>query len=141
MGTNRGKEVPVGLERVRQGLATWRDRRAAGRIRRGGVFSGIKSRALTPLDPSTYLSWMKKPFSGQGRLARASCGFRGNGRRRKSMTPRPVTFDAWSERQPSPLKYQKVTINHLCPFTLRSGLNGVIEQCHNCYIVSCIDSL
>ena len=30
MGTNRSKDVPVGLERVRQGLATWREQRRGG---------------------------------------------------------------------------------------------------------------
>jgi hypothetical protein len=30
MGTNRNKELPVGLERVRLGLATWREQRRGG---------------------------------------------------------------------------------------------------------------
>ena len=36
MGTNRNKELPVGLERVRLGLATWREQRRGGeRIPKG----------------------------------------------------------------------------------------------------------
>ena len=30
MGTNRSKELPAGLERVRMGLATWREQRRGG---------------------------------------------------------------------------------------------------------------
>ena len=30
MGTNRNKELPVGLEQVRLGLATWREQRRGG---------------------------------------------------------------------------------------------------------------